>query len=415
MMTLRQLFAILLLCMAMPAGASISYAQIGRNNAVQAADLIAKGEAALEKGQFEVAAQNFGRALRTSDLDEKSVAKTLYQRGVANERAGRPAQAIADITGALFLPDLSTADRAKAYLSRGRAYEAVGLTSQASSDIARARSGGVDERQVARASQPAASSSQSGPAFETVSSSASNRAAAPTFRTSSERAPPPVPSFQTSSQATRAQPKRQQVASFETQARATPPKEEIPSFRTTIVPQDGQAPAAETPEQESSGRVSRFVGNLWSRASGDEKEASSPAPPVAAAAPAAPQWQQKTNVARAPAPAAPSWNAQVKTPSRTAAPAATISNPAPAAGGRGYRIQLAALKTDGEAQQTWKRLQSKHGQLLGGREPNIVKTELGGLGTFYRLQLGPFADKASSQQLCKDFKAGGLDCFLLAP
>jgi len=399
----------------MPLGHQLARAQISSRSAAQASDYITKGEAALEKGQFAVAVQNFGRALRADDLDEKIVAKTLYQRGAANERAGQPAQAIADITGALYLPGLSNSDRAKAYLSRGRAYEAVGLTSQASSDIARARSGGVDERQVARSSQPASSSGQPGPAFETVSSSSSRRAAAPTFRTSSERAPPPVPSFQTSSRTTRSEPKRQQVAAAERQTRAASSREEIPRFRTTIVPQDGQAASTSPPEKEESGRVGRFIGNLWSSATGDDKETSAPALP---ATPGSPQWSQQTNVARAPAPAAPSWNAQVNTPSRTAAPAAPVSRAAPAparAGGSGYRIQLAALKTDGEAQQTWKRLQSKYGNLLGGRQPNIVKTELGGLGTFYRLQLGPFADKASSQQLCKDFKAGGLDCFLLAP
>jgi hypothetical protein len=73
------------------------------------------------------------------------------------------------------------------------------------------------------------------------------------------------------------------------------------------------------------------------------------------------------------------------------------------------------LRSDGEAQATWKRLQKKHGNFLGSRQPNIVRTDLGGLGTFYRVQLGPFSDKASSQQLCNDFKRGGLDCFLLAP
>lgn len=413
MVTFRYLIASILLGSTIALGATSAFAQIGSRSEAQAADLIEKAEAAMEKGQFDVAVQSFGRALRADDLDEQLVAKTLYQRGVASEKAGQPAQAIADITGALYLPGLSNADRAQAYLSRGRAYEAVGMGDQARSDIARAKSGGADEMQVARASQPAPPTAQSGPAFETVSRSSSGRAAVPTFQTSSERAPPPVPSFQTSSSATRPEPQRQQAAAFDTQTRASSQKEEIPRFRTTIVPQDGQASAAEQPDKESGGRVSRFVGNLWSRASGDDKETSAPVPPAQTAAP---QWQQETSVARAPAPPAPSWNAQVSSPSQTAAPAAPVSRAAPvAAGGSGYRIQLAALKTDGEAQQTWKHLQSKHGNLLGGRQPNIVKTELGGLGTFYRLQLGPFADKASSQQLCKDFKAGGLDCFLLAP
>ena len=82
---------------------------------------------------------------------------------------------------------------------------------------------------------------------------------------------------------------------------------------------------------------------------------------------------------------------------------------------KALKDQLAALKSQSEAQETWKRLSSKHKSLLGNRQPNIVKTELGGLGTFYRVQLGPFPSKAESQQLCKSFKQDGLDCFLLAP
>lgn len=419
MSTYRILIPVLLLCLALPAGAQQAFAQISGSSAAQASDLFEKGNAAFEKGQFDLAVQSFGRALRASDLDDDLVARIMYRRGEANERAGRPAQAIADITAALYLPNFPAADRPKAYLSRGRAYEAVGMGEQARADIARARSGGVDERQIARSAERPEPSSGGGPSFTTTSSGSSRQAAAPSFRTSSETAPPPVPSFETQSRPTTPAPQRQRVAAFDTQARPAArasrnENEEIPRFRTTIVPDDGQAPAVEEPKQESTGRVGRFIGNLWSSATGDDKEASTPAPPVA---PAAPQWDQQTTVARAPRPAAPSWSAQVSSPARssTSAPAPAPAPRPATTGGSGYRIQLAALKTDAEAQQTWKRLRSRHGNLLAGHTHNIVRTELGGLGTFYRLQLGPFADKAQSQDLCKSFKAGGLDCFLLAP
>lgn len=429
------LSAAILMCLAVSSGSNLSLAQIG-SSPKQASDLIAEGEDALSKGKFELAVQNFGRALRAEDLDEALVAKTLYQRGVANERAGRPAQAIADLTGALYLPSLSTADRAKAYLSRGRAYEAVGLADQARSDIAKARSGGVDERQVARSAELASSSSGSGdaPTFATVSEGAQGRSRGPSFETRSERAGPPAPSFETRSDpvetrraAPKPEPERQRVAAFETQSRAAPAEEEkIPRFRTTILPSDDRKasppPSASSrtigePDEESSGRVGRFIGNLWSSATGKDKETATPAPPTPPAAAPAPQWNQTTNVARAPA---PNWDARISSPSQPAPPAP----PAPVASGQarlapgganGYRIQLAALKSDAEAQATWKRLRSKHPALLGSWQPNIVRTELGGLGTFYRVQVGPFADKAESQKLCKSFKAGGLDCFLLAP
>src|SRR5680860_1497547 len=98
MVTFRHLIALILLGSTFVLGASPAFAQIGSRSEAQASDLIEKAEAAMEKGQFDVAVQSFGRALRADDLDEQLVAKTLYQRGVASEKAGQPAQAIADIT-----------------------------------------------------------------------------------------------------------------------------------------------------------------------------------------------------------------------------------------------------------------------------------------------------------------------------
>ncbi|MFQ5626709.1 MAG: SPOR domain-containing protein, partial [Methyloligellaceae bacterium] len=171
----------------------------------------------------------------------------------------------------------------------------------------------------------------------------------------------------------------------------------------------GSPPPQPEPEQ-TGGRVGRFLGNLWQKSTGggeDEKQ-------TAAASPAAPpalssHWSQTTIVSRS---ASSPPQARAPRPAASATPAP----PAPAAtGGSGYRIQIAALRSDAEAQATWQRLVKKHRKLLAGHQPNLVRTELGGLGAFYRVQLGPFAEKGPSQQLCNEFKRGGLDCFLLAP
>lgn len=432
--------SIIALGLAMTLGASDSSAQ-SVGSAAQGGELLAAGEKALADGQFQVAAQHFVKALRSNDLTDIQVAKALYQRGVAYERIERPAQAIADITSALFLDALPGADRTKAYLSRGRAYEAVGMNDLARADISRAKSGGASARQIARSSQPAQPDS-GGPAFATSSRPAGIRASGPSFDTNVQPAgsSTSTPSLSTRTHAPSSVPHRQQVASFETQTKASPVREKpLPRFRTTILPQDSSTPAprpntrntarpaagsssswstaasgeqaAPVQEEESGGTVGRFFGNVWSKATGggDEKKQTAAAP-----TPSAPQWSQTTSGARAPQ---PNWNSRVAPPAQASPPTqpASTVQPAAAAGGTGYRIQLAALRSEGEAQATWKRLQAKHRNFLGSHQPNIVKTDLGGLGTFYRVQLGPFADKAGSQQLCKDFKRGGLDCFLLAP
>ncbi len=441
MWKMRYTISIISLGLAWVLGVAESPAQtVG--SAATGSELLSKGESALAKGQFQAAAQHFAKALRSSDLTDAQVAKALYQRGVANERTERPAQAIADITSALYLPALPGADRAKAYLSRGRAYEAVGMSDLARADISRAKSGGVNEQQIARASQPTQPGS-GGPAFATSTRPAGSRATGPSFETSTQSAGTrtPAPSFSTRSNAPSSA-SRQRVASFETQTKTPAGREEpIPRFRTTILPQDGAAPTprpktrtatrtttgagsnwntsanaqqpASAVKEETGSGVGRFFGNVWSKATGDKDDKKQTTAAPASAPSAAPQWNQTTRVASAPK---PNWNAQVSTPASAPRPAPPLSTVQPnVSGGTGYRIQLAALRSDGEAQATWKRLQARHKSLLGTRKPNIVKTDLGGLGTFYRLQLGPFADKASSQQLCKDFKRGGLDCFLLAP
>ncbi|MEM8744079.1 MAG: SPOR domain-containing protein [Pseudomonadota bacterium] len=432
----------------------------------QPGSLYKAGQDAFANGQYKAAVRNFAKVLRSSELEGAAVAKALYMRGLSHEKAGQPAQAIADLTSALFLSGLSSSERAKAYLSRGKAYEAVGLNDLGRADISRARNGGVSEQQIARASQPSRSSGGGGsvPTFATsTSSSGGGGAASPSFstRSNSRRTTESVPTFATRSQTTTsrsasapAPSNAQRTASFQTRSSAPKREPEIPQFRTSILPQEapaqnraapkppparstqssGSAPTAwdtsaasqQSPEgQESGTRVGRWFRGLRNNVTGrDEKPESTsapapppPAPSTTAAPPAAapPQWRQTTTASRAPQ---PSWSSQVSAPAQRTAAAPQAAPPAaaprPASGGGGYRIQLAALRSDAEAQATWKRLRAKHGALLGSYQPNIVKTELGGLGTFYRVQLGPFPDKAATQQLCKNFKSGGLDCFLLA-
>lgn len=450
--------------LAMFAGATSAHAQSPDDS--QAGAQFKAGQDALANGKYRVAVGHFAKVLRNSELESAAVAKALYMRGVAHEKAGQPAQAIADITSALFLSGLSSSERAKAYLSRGKAYEAVGMSDLARADISRARSGGVSEQQVARSSQAPRSRGSDGsvPTFETSTASSG---AASAGRSNARRSGDTVPTFATSSQTAASPPattsrasNTQRAAPSQTRSNARAREEQIPQFRTSILPQEtrtqtrSQQPRAQTPpptrtarssgsaptswdtsvgqqqaapapaqsqEDESGTRVGRWFRGLRDNVTrrGDTQQtaaapATPPSPTPAASAP--PQWQQTTSAARTPQ---PSWSSQVSAPSRRTAAAPQAAPPAAAprpssGGGGGYRIQLAALRSDAEAQATWKRLQAKHGSMLGGYQPSIVKTDLGGLGTFYRVQLGPFADKAATQQLCKNFKSGGLDCFLLA-
>jgi len=83
--------------------------------------------------------------------------------------------------------------------------------------------------------------------------------------------------------------------------------------------------------------------------------------------------------------------------------------------GPAYRVQLAAVKTKDGAQATWDKLQKKHGQLLSGKELTVVEIDKGAEGKFYRVQAGPFADRAAATDACMALKKLEQGCMVVKP
>ena len=149
-----------------------------------------------------------------------------------------------------------------------------------------------------------------------------------------------------------------------------------------------------------------------------------PAPPpqaarVEPAAPARPPpvssgWASKTEVqtdrsalAAAPPPKA----APAASPPR-AAPAPAV--PAPAASrieGR-YLIQLAAVRTEAEAQALVAK--AKREVALASRRAAIDRAVLGNMGSFYRVRFGPFASAQETKAVCGKLQGSGFDCLPVA-
>lgn len=98
-----------------------------------------------------------------------------------------------------------------------------------------------------------------------------------------------------------------------------------------------------------------------------------------------------------------------------AAPAAPVSA-APAAfavsPGGSHRVQLAAVRERASIDPEWLRLQRRHSDLLGDLELNVRESSQGGAAV-YRLQVGPFVDKATASRLCDALQAEGQGCFLV--
>src|SRR6266404_3051433 len=106
--------------------------------------------------------------------------------------------------------------------------------------------------------------------------------------------------------------------------------------------------------------------------------------------------------------------------SATSVPAATMVDNSGTAGATtqtgavadNFHIQLAALKSEAEANKAWTRILAKHNDVLSALTVHIVRADLGSQGIYYRVQAGPFADKASAKAACDKLKSGGQQCLI---
>lgn len=113
---------------------------------------------------------------------------------------------------------------------------------------------------------------------------------------------------------------------------------------------------------------------------------------------------------------------QTETPTETQAPAASESAPqpsqpaatsAPAADGA-YRVQVASIQDRSKAESSWKAMQNKHEDLLGGLSLSVVEVEIEGRGTFYRLQ-GGGVSRDRAEEICATLKQRNAGCLIVRP
>jgi hypothetical protein len=78
----------------------------------------------------------------------------------------------------------------------------------------------------------------------------------------------------------------------------------------------------------------------------------------------------------------------------------------------GYMVQVSAERSDAKAQVSFKILQTRFPDVLGGRSPLIRRVQLGEKGIFYRAQIGPFDTVEKAKQLCARLKSAGGHCMV---
>ncbi|MBL8697441.1 MAG: SPOR domain-containing protein [Alphaproteobacteria bacterium] len=132
-----------------------------------------------------------------------------------------------------------------------------------------------------------------------------------------------------------------------------------------------------------------------------------PPPRPGTAAPATPRV-----LAAIPAPPSTSQTSPL-IPAAGAPGAASVARSAPAAGAGGFRVQIAALRTDEEARQAWSRLQRKHGDVLGAMSATITRVDFPDRGTFFRVQAGPLRDRGAAEETCAKLVRAGTGCMIV--
>jgi hypothetical protein len=167
------------------------------------------------------------------------------------------------------------------------------------------------------------------------------------------------------------------------------------------------APAAAAPDTGSLPKSSTSKSSVRVAASTPRVD-----PPAAAAAAPAPVDQPVTTT---PPPAKPKMATAKPKPepvkvasaedSAEAAPAATAST-----GGGGFAVQLAAPGSEQDARGISTRLGQKYAALLDGRQPSVVKAEVGEK-SIYRVRVGSLS-REEAKSLCGKIKAKGGDCFV---
>ncbi len=313
------------------------------------------GASELRAGRYQSAVQQLTAALGDESLTSRDAAIAMYYRGLANRKLGRQAQAIADLGNGIFL-GLPSTDRITAQVERGFAFRDLGLAEESQRELAYA--------QKAAPNQASRLIQQGGGNIAEIATGTQQVAVGGVWDrlspfgggTTGTPAKAPPPSAATSGPAS-AEGWSTTVATGDQVPAVPPPAAPVPQAAPTPAPVPQAAPAPAPQSQSSGNAITRWFGS-WG-------------------------------------------NSYAEPPAQTAA-----------AGGGAYRLQLAASRSEAEAQQLWQKVAASNPS-LAGKTPQIEKADVGDLGTFYRVQIGPFSDKAESEKLCDDLKRSGVECFLV--
>jgi tetratricopeptide (TPR) repeat protein len=376
--------------------------------------LVTEAYQALQAGDTETAIAGFSKAIDSRDLAPGLLANTLLNRAHAYQRINEHQLAIDDYTAALRIDAMSGKVRALALYNRGLSYQRLQNNSLAMEDFTSAlfldgqfshayysrgmllRDGGqylfaladFDKALRYNYPDPARVHVAEAMVFEKLQRPSDARAAL-------EKALAANPNYE---------PAHRRLAALDGTPAPAVSGDQIQTAAVSPAP-DG-LPAAQAPSEalmvEDPAAASASAKQFTDRVpSGDM-------------APAAPAAAEETVIAVETVPEEPSTPAaEVQTAAAEPAPAVEPApEPEPAAPKlTGWSVQIASATTEDAAWSSWKKMQSRH-KILAGKEPVVVRADLGAKGVFFRVRLTGFDSQSDAGSECARLKAKGVKCFV---
>ncbi len=118
---------------------------------------------------------------------------------------------------------------------------------------------------------------------------------------------------------------------------------------------------------------------------------------------------QKAAEAQQPAVNSPTQLAPQSAPAQPVAPRPVVQTNNGSTGG--YTVQVTSQRTPDQARASFANIQARL-PILSGYQPDIKEANLGDRGTFYRVRVGSFGDRAGATAFCQSIKNAGGDCLV---
>ncbi|MGH6922944.1 MAG: SPOR domain-containing protein, partial [Propylenella sp.] len=111
-----------------------------------------------------------------------------------------------------------------------------------------------------------------------------------------------------------------------------------------------------------------------------------------------------------PTPAAPIVE-EVEEPVVAVAPTPEPAAPPPTAAS-GFLVQISSQTSQEAAQTTFANLQQRYPAILGSLQADIQQADLGPKGIYFRVRVGPWAERTDAVEVCEALQTAGGDCFV---